>query len=364
MLDNPYYEIKAFMEALYKNIGGRVFEVASLIPLSPLIPDIKQGQYEISTNLHSILIAPPSSGKTSLVKIFEKMCINPYKFKSVTSSKIAQDLKRFQSVPGQKITTTILCDDVAKIMKDKDLIKVLEGVTGEEKTVERLDSRKELKFQIESCSLLGGVWQDLNHYIASGFLFRVIPILITQTESEQDEVLQNISELLKGNGHKQDFEAIQTHYKEIAEAQKSDDAIVGYRISPSMITRATTEFLSYKKHINSQIGNESSSFIVWNREHNRLFSYMVNVAFLNLKNRKTIVEDGQKLLIPDTDDLNIALRLVRREMLIKAQLIRSAKLMPMITSIQDLRSVSESNNFTSLEKAVFQTLYVARKARM
>ena len=166
---DPYRFICDYVESIYPKIGKKTFEVLSLMPCSLILPDIPFGSKKVRSNIHSLFLAPSGAGKTSIAKLFASLSYSPLEFESITAAKM-------ESAIVQNPVFSLIVGDFARMSRDPILIKVIEGLLGEEKSLSRKTMRTDIDMEVEGTALLCGVSHDLSHYVLSGLIFRVNPI--------------------------------------------------------------------------------------------------------------------------------------------------------------------------------------------
>jgi len=93
-IKNPYKFICDYAEEVYPFAGRKVFEVASLIPPSLILPDLPYKGKKIRSNINILILSPPSSGKSQLSNLFSCLTYNPINYRSVTSAKLITEINK------------------------------------------------------------------------------------------------------------------------------------------------------------------------------------------------------------------------------------------------------------------------------
>jgi len=221
---NPYKFICDYAEETYPHIGKKSFEVLSLSPVSLIIPDIPYGSKKIRSNIHTILLTASGGGKSSIAELFSKFTLNPLKLESVTSAGLESSIMNLGS------TFSLIVGDFARMRRDPILMKVLEGMLGEEKSIKRKTARKDLDLDVNSVALLCGVSSDLSKYILSGMLWRLVPVMCGYSSQEHNDIGAHLMNKAGNTEEDEKEEIITKYYNLLLEFQSSDKSIIGYEI--------------------------------------------------------------------------------------------------------------------------------------
>src|SRR3990167_543019 len=221
---SPYNFICQYVESLYPHIGRKTFEILALMPCSLILPDLPYGSKNVRSNINALFLGSSGSGKSSIAKLFSNFVINALEFESVTSAGL-------ESAITQSPIFSLIVGAFARMSRDPILIKVIEGLLGEEKTIKRRTARKDVDMDVNGIALLCGVSTDLSKYILSGMIWRLVPILIGHSPDEHSEIGKHIRDKI-GNTEKDGKEQnIKNYYEELVGIQsKSETRIVGYNI--------------------------------------------------------------------------------------------------------------------------------------
>lgn len=329
--ENPYKFICDYAESVYLHIGKKVFEVLSLIPVSLIIPDLPYMGKKVRSNINCLFLANSGAGKSSIAKLFETMTLNPISVESVTPAGLEgliQSMPKFTMVVG----------DFTRMARDPIIIKILEGVLGEEKRIKRKTARKDIDIDTEGCCLLCGTPQDLSHYLSGGLLFRLVPIIILTSYREHSDIGDHIKNRIGIDGE-EDIreEAIGLFYKELEMSQLENHPtipkITGYVISNDFKNKAYDE---WDKKTKPMVKETHFTFI---RGFQEFFRFLVSHAFLNIYNRKVI--DGK--LYPNQEDFKVALNLMNKTIEIQYDILRTERFAKNIKNLSELRRVLDSN---------------------
>jgi len=339
----PYEFICEYVESIYPKIGRKTFEVLSLMPVSIIIPDLSFGNKTVRSNLHALFLAASGSGKTSIAKLFASLTYSPIELESVTAAGL-------ESAISQSPIFSLIVGDFARMSRDPVLIKVIEGLLGEEKRISRKTMRKEIDLDVEGSALLCGVSSDLSHYIMSGIVWRVIPILVGHNYTEHSEIGEHIKNKIGVEEFSDNERVIKEYYMELAEIQTGKHnkihAVRGYKISKSFRDRAYDEWNKLTQPIVKDCG------LAFFRELQEFFRILVAHAFLNVFQRK--VDDG--ILVPTEEDFNVALKLMRRSILFKFRLIRSEGFAKGIKNAKEFKRIMQSDKIPEHYKEIIRNL--------
>ncbi len=325
--DNPYKFICDHYEKRYLHMGRKVFSILSLLPVSLIIPDINTDKVgTIKSNLNVLVISPPGTAKSSIGDQFKKICYDPFPFEYISDSKL-------NSVLSSMSRVSLITTDIARIFSNNVLLKQLENITGDEKKLSRFTqlTNKEEK-PIEAVAYLAGTPENLNSTITEGILFRVSPILIFHTEKEHTQILKYVNDSIgKVPNSNDDEEEIIEYYQKLLRIQdgenKDIEPIVGYIIDPKF----NEEIIKVIEPLVSKPFKDTNFTFV--RELHQCYRYLVSHAFLNIFNRKR----ENNMLIPNEEDLKIALKLSTREIKTKAKILTCNS----IVSERKLRTITE-----------------------
>ena len=308
--ESPYEYIQNFYEELFPNMGKRVMEFLSLVPISLVLPKFidANGKENIS-RINYLLLSNPGTGKTSISNYFVNISQNPFPFEYITDSKLS-------SVLHNKDKVTVITSDIARILRDPYLSKLIENVIGDEGKLSRFTQKTKNieEKKIDAVAYFAGTPANLYTTISDGLIFRVTPQVVFHTEKEIEEKLKKINrDIGNENGIKRydKQKVIKYFYERLYEVQEGlsiKKRVLGYEIPQYF--RDEIE----KKLIPLFVKSFKSTEFEFNRELNQCYKYMISHAFLNVFNRK-ITNDG-KLILEDKD-LRVALNLSEKEVRMK-----------------------------------------------
>jgi len=337
---HPYSFICDYVESIYPKIGKKTFEILSLLPCSLIIPDLPFGSKKVRSNINCLFLASAGAGKTSIAKLFGDLTFSPLSFESITSAKM-------ESAIAQNPIFSLIVGDFARMSRDPILIKVIEGLLGEEKSLSRKTMRKDVEMDVEGISLLCGVSTDLSHYIFSGLIFRVVPILCSHSVEEHSYIGKHIKNKIGNFDSDGKEKIIKEYYMELAQIQSDKEKQVrGYYISESFRERAYKEWDRMTKPVVKELG------LNFFREFQEFFRFLVSHAFLNYYNRK--VENN--ILYPTEEDFNIALKLMKSSISFKFRLIRSESYVKGIKNAKQFKELMKSERVPEQYKEIMRNL--------
>jgi len=328
---NPYKFICNYAESIYPYVGKQVFEIISLIPPSIIIPDLPFVGKKIRANINCLFLAGSGGGKTSIAKLFESITLNPLPVESITPAGLEGAI---QANPK----FTIIVGDFARMAKDPIIIKILEGILGEEKNIKRKTMRKDIDIDTEGSCLLCGTPQDLSHYLSGGLLFRICPVVIIHTEKEHSNIGSHIKNRIGEDGDDDiTEEAIRYFYKELEMSQLEKHPkipkVKGYVIPKRFKDSAYEEWDKITKPI---VRATNFNFL---RGFHEFFRFLISHAFLNIHNRK--VENGK--LYPNDEDFTVALNLMKKIIKLQHDILKTERFAKTIKNLSELKRVLSSN---------------------
>ena len=184
--------------------------------------------------------------------------------------------------------------------KDNKINKLLEGVLGEEKKIQRKTKRKDIDEKVEAVALLCGIPSDLNDSITSGALSRVVCLAIMHTNEQHSEIGRHIATTL-GKEQMIDYkeEIIKNYYRllQLIQAEEYEgeyDNLISFFKLPKKKYSAVKDYEisnTIKQQLNSKWDLISSKFrqkipFNWFREQLDGFRFLVSHAFLNYFSRE------------------------------------------------------------------------------
>ena len=186
LMNNPYETILNWADRRLILMGSRAFEYMALQIPSLLLPKIPFLDSSIPTKINFLLIASPGSGKSTLAEMFSQLTINPVKFKSTTGAGLLDEIEgrnRF----------SLISDDVTVMFKDNIVVKILEGILGEEEEISRRLKNKKIQEKTNGIFTGFGVTNSLSRYLSYGLIQRMSTMMIYHTEEEKEEIADYIA---------------------------------------------------------------------------------------------------------------------------------------------------------------------------
>ena len=348
LIENPYQSIIMWSERRFKLIGERLFSYISLMPHSIFIPEMPYEDTSFKCGISLLFLSPAGGAKSMVSDAIREICINPFSFEDITSSEIQTELQ------GKNFITMIV-GDAGRIFKDFDLLKVIEGVISDSR-VSRRTKRERLDYDVIGNAYMAGVPQDLTAYLSSGYLSRFVPISVLHKRDQQDKIGKSIVDSL---GRKVDKSSeaitigdIKDYYRFLWQMQQGLQAkngfpkIKGYHFSNEFKSQIYGMWKNYRQKA------DTLKFTNYYRELISGFKFLFASAFLHIHQRE--VRDG--LLVPNKDDLKIALYLQHNELRTKIHMLRNKKVARNIESVEYLEKVSSEMGINQVDMEMLRIL--------
>lgn len=348
----PYEFICDYAESVYPHAGREVFQVASLMMPSLTAPDLPFMGKRIRSNINTLFLATSGAGKTSLAKLFSKFTIEPLEVESITVAKLEDEISKRQKF-------SLIVGDFARMAREPILIKVLEGIIGEEKKIHRQTMRKNINMDVDGICLLCGTPQDLSHYLSGGLLFRLVPKIIIHDERKHAEIGEHIKNQIGEDGNQNITEqAIKIFYEELEMIQEGEHEkikkINGYVIEQKFKDDAYKE---WEKMTSPIVKETNFNFI---RGLQEFFRFLVAHAFLNIHNRK--VENGK--LYPNGEDFSVALDLMVKTIQVQYDILKTERFAQSLKNLAELQVVLSSSKLDPKFKNYLKFLAKVNKGRV
>ena len=338
--NNPYEYICNFVETLYPSTGKEVFEILSLVPVSLIIPDFPYFSKTERTNMNVLFLAYAGSGKSSLCSLFSKFAYFPLEGRSYTPAELENKTLRYMNDFGM---FSLIIEDYATMSTDERINKIIEGVLGDEKIIDRHTTKKDIREDIEAVGVLAGVPDDLSERITSGTLSRVLCILIVHDDEKHSKIGKHISDNLGiSNGSIEKENIIKNYYDFLYRVQMNKEDKFE-KIREFVIPSSIREQIFKSWDIKTKIYRKQVPFNFF-RELQDTYRILLSHCFLNYFNRK--ISDGKMFVTQE--DCNIALNLLKRNLETKYYLFISEK---MSRSIRSAVQLNVLINRISNEKA-------------
>lgn len=347
----PYEFICEWMEEVLYKTGGRVWEIVSLMPVSLILPDFDYNGEEIRSNISCLLMGNPGSGKSTISKIFSEISYFPLVAGSITPSKLTS---KIQTNPN----FSLVVGDFSTMSRDPAILKIIESVIGEEKTLKKSTMNGEIDIDVNGVALLCGTNQDLSSYLTGGFIFRTVPFIIKHNPKEHTEIGKRIIEDIgveKEDGKKK---VVKNYYKDLLNIQLTKNhpkKVIGYSIEEKFKLEAHKCWDNLTKQINSNI---KTNFL-WFRELQEFFRFLVASAFLNVHNRE--VKEG--ILYPTKEDFDVAIKLMRQSIKLKYDILSMRTFMKGISDLRDFERIINSNTLSEERKEILTNLLNLKKGK-
>jgi len=345
---SPYRFICSYVESIYPKVGEKTFRVLALMPVSLIIPDLDFGARKIRSNINALFLGSAGSGKSSIAKLFSKFVLNPLELESVTTPGLEGAISKSGGI------FSLIVGDFARMSKDPILIKVIEGILGEEKTIKRLTARKEIDMDVNGIALLCGVSTDLSKYILSGMLWRVVPILVGHSAEDHSQIGEHIKNqvgISKGNGHE---DTIKDYYDGLMKFQADKkNRVVGYNLMKEYREGLYNE---WERLTRPYVESKGINFF---RELFDGYRFLISHAFLNVYNRE--VQDG--ILTPNKEDYIIAMGLMKQSISFKLNLIESESFSKGLKDARDFHRIMQSSKIPEEVKEILRNLVEIKGSR-
>jgi len=352
--DNPYEFICNWMEEILPHTGKKAFEIISLMPPSLILPDLPYKSKKIRSNINVLLLTSSGGGKSTLAKELEYLSYSTLSLRSITPAKLESKIML-------NPIFTLIIEDFATMSRDAIVGKILEGIIGDEKRVQRSTMKKDIDTETEGIGLICGVPNDLAEYLSGGLIFRLVPCVIFHNEEEHSNIGKEIIESVGENGGFDEYEeVIKEYYWDLYKIQSGENPdlspIMGYHIDENFKKKAYEVWDKYTREIYKRV----DAPLNWFRSLQEFFRFLVSHAFLNVFNRK--VEDG--ILYPNEEDYKVAIRLMKRDLKTKFKLISMEIFVRNINNLKELSKVMESDNLSDEQKRIISNLIKIKRGKI
>lgn len=353
LIRNPYKYICNWVEDTLPHTGKKVFEILSLLPCSLILPDFIYKGRKIRSNINVLFLSPPGAGKSTIADMLSHITYSPISVRSVTPAKLNQKIHANPFF-------TFIVEDYATMSRDETVGKIIEGILGEEKRIQRSTMRGEIDTKTEGVGLICGTPDDLAEHLSGGMIFRLIPIILFHSIEEHSNIGQKIVE---GIGEQAEFEEteefIKQYYQELLTIQldkhDSIEQIIEYNIPKEFGERIFQQWDFMTKEIYKRIEAPYN----WFRSLHEFYRVLVAHAFLNVFNRK--VENG--VLYPNEEDFNVALKIMKKDLNTKYKVINTNVFLGKITSLKELYDKINSDTISGEEKNYLKALARIKKGK-
>lgn len=349
---DPYNFICDYVESLYPHVGRKVFEILSLMPCSLMIPDIPYSNKTIRSNINTLFLAPSGAGKSSIAKLFSLLTTNPLEVESITPAKLELCI-------SQSPKFSLIIGDFARLSRDPIIIKVMEGILGEEKQIKRMTMRGEINMETDGIGLICGTPQDLSHYLSGGLLFRMIPKIILNNAEAHSEIGSHITSKIGEEGDGDVVEkSIQIFYKELEMIQTGEHPkikkITGYYINGTFKKEALEV---WNKLTQPMVRETNMNFI---RGLHEFYRILISHAFLNIFNRKIV--DG--VLYIDGEDFKVALDIMSATIETQYDILKTERFVKSLKNLSELQRVMKDPRIKTKYKDYIKNLVSIKHGRL
>jgi len=291
-----------------------------------------------------LLLTPPGAGKSTICKMFSYLTYYPLEVESITTAKL-------ESVIKTKTCGSLIVGDFARMSRDPIMIKVIEGLLGEEKKISRQTMRGDAVMDTEMIGLLAGVCGDLSGYMTSGLIFRLCPVILFHSADEHENIGKYINNNIGINNSRDTTqEFIKEYYASLYKIQTGESKkikpVIGYEFDNKAKEKIYNEWnMLTKKTV-------KDTRLLFFRELHEGYRFLVSHSFLNVYNREVV---GGKL-IPNKEDLDVALRLMKSNIILKRKLLRFEGFTRNLKSIKDLDNILNDAKVSETDKGILKSL--------
>jgi hypothetical protein len=339
----PHKYICNFYEGLYPYMGGKVMSILCLLPCSLILPPLTDSNgKKTMVRISYLLLAVPGTAKSALSEHFKQFTFNPFTFESITDSKL-------NFVLSYRKRATLITSDIARVFSERELVKEMENIVGDEGKLSRLNRNTgDEEQKVEVIGYFAGTPENLTRTIQDGMVFRVYPQIIYHTEKEHSNILSSVNKNIgggfKGDAFSKEKIIIDYYQKLLAIQDRTEGAdfprIDGYIFQDEFREKIKKELIPL---FSKPFLETNFEFI---RELIRCYRIMVSSAFLNIYNRKIKKDGDSHYLIIDESDLNLALQLSKEEIRTKTIILNSLNRI----SEKRLRTMDELKMWAQEEK--------------
>ncbi len=308
LIYNPYHYIRSFYEEMLPYIGARVWSILSFLPISLIMPKIIINNRPIRIHLNLMWLSPSGYGKSVTAREFSKITYNPLITKKMTTPRLVRELEKNNQ-------TSLIIEDVSVWFMDEEKIKFLEGATGEEENISHETMRnikKGTNRHVDVVSFCSGTAENItNQKVKTGILRRFSPLIIYLSPEEHRKIIEFINHGVGESKEMKSSESIAEFYKEIKNIQDgyNDDIkpIDGYIIPEKIKNEANEFFLPLTLNLHKKYRVSMAT------ETEQMWRFCCCHAFLNIFQKKQSGLIINNKLIIDNKDLDIAKKLISRE---------------------------------------------------
>lgn len=334
IVKNPYGATIQWAEQRLKLVGSKTFPFIALMPISLISPDMPYQDKTIRSNISVLVLSPSGSAKTSLTESFGEITYNSIPFCDISSAKFKEKI-------AGKDDISFFNGDIYTVFRDPKLMKLLEGILGEEKHILSENMRMEIDRDINAVFLGAGLPESLTTYASMGMLRRLTPIVMFHSKEDKDIINRHVKDGMFTISKTINAIQIKEYYQKIYDIQKEKDnefeAVEGYIVDDKFKEGI------YETHKRLSLPFRDDKYLVTELQSG--FRYMCNHAMLNFFNRKREKSGFANRIVINENDFEIAKKLLEIEMRTKFYIYTSNKSIKTRTNILELyNSVMNNDN--------------------
>lgn len=352
LIENPYKKICEWAEELYPKIGGEVFEFLSLLPCSLIINDFVWFSEKKRSNLNLFLLTEAGGAKSSLCKLFSKIAYYPIEGRSYTPAELEDEV-------FEKEIFSLIIEDYTTMAMDERINKIIEGVIGDEKIIDRHTKKKKIRKNVEAVALLCGVPEDITNKLTRGKMSRTIIIVKIYDDEEHSLVGKYISDNIgfENKNYKNQFKEIKEYYNFLQEIQAGEtklQVINDFEISKEIRKDIEESW----DNLTREMRKKGIKFN-FQRELEDGFRILISHAFLNYFHRE---KKGGTLIVTN-EDCEIAKKLMKKSLITKYNLYCSERLASGIRSVAKFHEIMSSGKFSKETKQLIPVFMKKEKIK-
>jgi len=308
LLENPWRYICNHYEGIYPHMGRAVFSVASLIPVSLIMPKIPSTKKLIKQKINLFLISPPGTGKTSIAEELEKITYNPLFTEHITPARLNREINS----PDRE-NITLIISDVANSLNNEELVKFIEGALGDEGATSRStmkNTKEDMRKKKDVVSYMAGTPDNIsNDRIRRGFLSRMSPLICVHTLEEHNEILDYVNDSIgEYNPSENESEAIVNFYQNLREIQEETHESIN-KIKSFIIPKEFTKEIG--DFIKPRVVDGFEEFgIEAIRQTHEAYRFMCAHAFLDIHNKYKNGKIKDNKIIIERKDVDVSKYLI------------------------------------------------------
>lgn len=324
IVKRPYASIISWAEQRLKLVGSKTFPFIALMPISLIAPDMPYQDKKIRSNISVLVLAPSGSAKSSLTEAFGEITYSPMSFNDITKAKFLEKI-------AGRTDISFYCGDIYTVFKDPKLMKILEGILGEEKSIKSENMRFELNQDINAVFLGAGLPISLTTYASMGMLRRLTVLVMFHSKEEKDNINAHVTRGMFNSAPSLTSMQIKDFYQKIYNIQKGNDE--EFKPIDGYIVDGRFKNGIYEKHKELSNPFKDDQYLVTELQSG--FRYMCSHAMLNLFSRKIEGKKDRKIVIEE-EDFQIAKNLMEMEMRMKFFVYTSSRAVKTATNVLQL----------------------------